>query len=360
MKYLPDGIGLYIHIPFCRKKCAYCDFYSVIPGEKVYKEYFGALLREIKKWGGEINRPVKTVYFGGGTPSLLGEDIVPLMDCIRQNFSVLPGAEITAECNPGADTGFYAAAFAAGVNRLSVGVQAGENGRLKLLGRTHTKEDAAAAVFAARRAGFENISCDIMIALPDSSIKTLKEDIDFICSLEPRHISAYILKIEKNTAFYARRDELRLPDEDSAADQYLYLCRELKSRGYSHYEISNFAKAGFESRHNLIYWRCGEYLGIGPAAHSYLGGRRFYYPRDIKAFIAGGAPVEDGTGGDKAERLMLALRLAEGIDLAELSPAAREKARLFEQNGLLKITGNRLSLTDKGMLVSNSIETELI
>lgn len=359
MKFLPDGIGLYIHIPFCRHKCLYCDFYSAIISEKVYKDYIAALLRAVKFWGGRIDSPVDTVYFGGGTPSVLGEDIVPLMRGIRSKFNVLPDAEITAECNPDSDRSFLRAAKKCGVNRLSIGVQAGNDGRLKALGRAHTVSDVRKTVSAARQAGFNNISCDIMIALPDSTLKTLKEDIGFVCSLDPEHISAYILKIEQNTAFYARHSSLNLLDEDSAADQYLFLSSFLENLGYEHYEISSFAKEGKKSRHNLKYWQCREYLGLGPSAHSFLRGERFFYPRDLKAFIVGNSPVADGVGGGKTERLMLALRTNGGVPVSCFSPAAKSKAEEFKKAGLLRITGDRAVLTDKGMLLSNSIITEL-
>ena len=360
MRYLPDNIGLYIHIPFCAKKCLYCDFYSAIKSEKVYNGYLSALSREIKRWGERVDRPVDTVYFGGGTPSLLGEDIALVLSGIKKSFHVLGNAEITAECNPGCDKSFFTAARKGGVNRLSLGVQAGDDGRLKKLGRTHTTADVRSAVLAARQAGFDNLSCDIMTALPESNLKTLKEDIDFVYSLSPQHISAYILKIEPNTAFYMRKDTLGLPDEDSAADQYLFLCRELESRGYEHYEISNFSLPGKKSRHNLKYWRCEEYLGIGPSAHSFLSGERFYYPRDLKAFISGNSPVPDGAGGDKAERIMLALRTDDGVPLSLLSAAAQEKAGDYEKAGFLSIKGGKIVLSDKGMLLSNGIITELL
>lgn len=360
MKYLPDSIGLYIHIPFCAKKCLYCDFYSAVISEKVYNGFLSALMREIRYWGKKCGRPVDTVYLGGGTPSVLGDDIAPLMREVYEDFDLLPGAEITVECNPGCDSSFFTAAKAAGVNRISLGVQAGNDKRLKSLGRTHTVKDSVTAFSAARQAGFDNISCDIMIALPESSMETLAEDIGFVCSLSPEHISAYILKIEPNTAFYKRRDALCLPDDDFAADQYLFLSKELQSRGYEHYEISNFAREGKKSRHNLKYWRCEEYLGLGPSAHSFLSGKRFYYPRDLKGFIAGNAPVPDGAGGDRAERVMLALRTNDGVPLSELGEAARIKARTFEQKELLVISGGKITLTDKGMLLSNSIITELL
>ena len=360
MRFLPDGLGLYIHIPFCIKKCKYCDFYSACFCESVYKNYFTALVREIETWGKRINRTVDTVYIGGGTPSVMGADIIPLINAIRENFSLLPGAEITTECNPSLDVSFLEAAKSAGINRLSFGVQSGDDARLKTLGRTHTAADAAFAVNAARKAGFENISLDIMLATPESTVKSAKADANFICSLSPEHISAYILKIEPNTAFYAIKDKLNLPDDDGAARQYLAVCELLESRGYSHYEISNFARAGKESRHNLKYWRCEEYLGIGPSAHSFISGERFYYPKDLKAFIGKAEPVPDGTGGGKEEKLMLSLRISDGVPTNRFSGEALKKARRFETAGLIKISDGRISLTDKGMLVSNSVITELL
>lgn len=360
MKYLPDGLGLYIHIPFCRKKCKYCDFYSACFCDSVYKEYFAALVREIKSWGGKITRPVDTVYIGGGTPSVTGGDIVPLILAVRESFSLSCGAEITVECNPTSDPSFFEAAKKAGVNRLSIGVQAGDDGRLKALGRTHTVSDAVFAVNAARKAGFDNISLDIMLALPESTVDTALFDAEFICSLSPEHISAYILKIEPNTAFFAERERLALPDDEQTARQYLAVCGFLRDRGYSHYEISNFARENRESRHNLKYWRCEEYLGIGPSAHSFISGRRFYYPRDIKAFIAGCEPVFDGTGGEKEEQIMLGLRLSRGVPLDSFGADAVKSARELQKAGLVNISNGRVSLTEEGMLVSNSVITELL
>lgn len=363
-------LGLYLHIPFCVKKCAYCDFYSAFAGEKALDDYAKGLISEIKKWGGRLCRPlVDTVYLGGGTPSLLGERLIPVTGAVREAFCLADGAEITLEINPAGDSGkILLAAKQAGVNRLSVGVQSGDNAKLSLLGRTHTARDALNTVNAARALGFKNISLDLMIGLPDSDLTTLKADLDFVLSAKPEHISAYILKIEKNTLFYKKRDTLNLPDGDETAEQYLYMCDYLKEKGFSHYEISNFAKAGFEGRHNLKYWRCNEYLGIGPSAHSFLEGERFYYPRDSRAFLRGEPPVSDGKGGDREEYIMLNLRLKEGIcfkkyreRFSEDLPEGIKKAALpLEGAGLLNITHGGISLTDRGMLLSNSIITNLL
>ena len=364
--------GLYLHIPFCAKKCAYCDFYSACVSDGMLDSYTKSLIREIKNWGGVLRRPVfDTVYFGGGTPSLLGGRLAAVADAVYSAFEILPGAEITLELNPTGDRsktyGFMKTARKSGVNRLSVGAQSGSDRELKLLGRTHSAADTLSAVSAAREAGFDNISLDLMLGLPGSDTGTLSESIDFILSAKPEHISAYILKIEENTYFYKMRESLSLPDDDSAADQYLYMCERLEKSGYLHYEISNFCLPGRESRHNLKYWRCREYLGIGPSAHSFIDGKRFYYPRDMKAFIKGTKPVYDGDGGDAEEYIMLRLRLAEGLDLRELESRFRintdriKKAVMpIEKMGLLITSGENIRLTDKGMAVSNSIITEIL
>ena len=202
VKFLHNSAGLYIHIPFCEKKCAYCDFYSAFVSEDMLDKYMQALYREITKWGGILDRPIDTIYIGGGTPSLLGERIVPLIKRIRENFEITDDAEITAEVNPGpvAET-FLPNAKRAGVNRISIGAQSGDNAMLKILGRTHTAEDTKRMVSLARSLGFSNISLDLMIGLPQSTVESLGRDIDFIKSLSPEHISAYILKLELDTAF---------------------------------------------------------------------------------------------------------------------------------------------------------------
>ena len=363
-------LGLYLHIPFCAKKCAYCDFYSAFAGENALDGYTEGLISQIKNLGGRLCRPlIDTVYFGGGTPSLLGERIIPVIGAVREAFRVADGAEITLEINPaGESEKILSAAKKAGVNRLSIGAQSGDNTKLSLLGRTHTAEDTLNTVKAARKMGFKNISLDLMIGLPDSDINTLKADLDFVLSAEPDHISAYILKLEQNTLFYKKRDTLNLPDEDETAGQYLYMCRYLEEKGFSHYEISNFAKTGFEGRHNLKYWNCEEYLGIGPSAHSFLKGERFYYPRDTRAFLRGEPPISDGKGGDREEYIMLRLRLKEGLVFQKYRerfnedlPEGVKKAALPLKNaGLLNITPDGISLTDRGMLLSNSIITNLL
>ncbi len=356
-------LGLYLHIPFCAKRCAYCSFYSAIFTEEMCDKYVNALKQEIEKWGGRIDRPIDTLYIGGGTPSLLGERIAEVVLAVKENFRLAEDAEITVELNP--DSGgidFLSYAKKAGVNRLSVGVQSGSDEMLKTLGRTHSANAARQAVSAAREMGFNNISVDLMLGLPDSSLDCLQRDIDFVCSLSPEHISAYILKLEEKTRLAA--SGTALPDDEQTAQQYLLMCELLKKRGFGQYEISNFCKPGCQSRHNTRYWLGEEYLGIGPAAHSFLDGERFYYNPDLKQFLAAPQIVSDGKGGGSEEKLMLGLRLARGVDLADFTDEIKEETNAFlkrlEKEKMITRNGTHISLTSLGMTVSNSIITELL
>lgn len=355
VKSLADA-GIYLHFPFCTRRCAYCNFYSCVYTPSVLKDYTVALNREIVKWGGEFRRPIDTVYIGGGTPSLLGENIRSVMDTLFNSFSIKSDAEITCEINPDAGDGFLKAAKDSGVNRISMGVQSADDAQLKVLGRTHTFDDARNTFYRARQTGFDNISLDLMICLPNGNADTLERTLDEFLLLNPEHISAYMLKIEPKTKFFA--SDLQLPDEDEQERQYLNVCDTLENAGYTHYEISNFAKPSFESRHNLKYWRLDEYLGIGPAAHSMVDGKRFYYPDDIRAFIRGNSPVFEGDVDFVSETVMLSLRLIEGIPIDSLSD--KDFAMRLEKADLATVKNGRFSLTDRGMLVSNSIISELI
>ena len=359
--------GLYLHIPFCEKKCNYCDFYSSFVTEDLMDKYTIALKREIEQWGGRYDRPIDTIYLGGGTPSLLGNQLKKVIDTVKENFEVVSDSEITLELNPKGDTEYLLeCAKNAGINRLSIGIQSGIDEELKILGRTHSSEEAKKTVLAAREKGFSNISLDLMIGLPKSTLETLEESLSFITALSPEHISVYILKIEENTAF--SKTSLNLPNEDEVAEQYLFMCDYLENMGYSHYEISNFCKEGYKSRHNLKYWQGIDYLGIGPSAHSSLDGKRFYYPRDLKGFINGNSPIEDGKSGGIEEYVMLQLRLSDGVDLniiknqfnIKLNNDFHSKCLLLNKGGLINIKENNISLTNKGMLVSNSIITEIL
>lgn len=321
------------------------------------ENYVSVLIKELKKWGGRFDRPIDSIYFGGGTPSVLGDKIKPIMDAISENFSILENAEITAEINPEASVQFLQSAKESGVNRISMGVQSGIDKELETLGRSHTVNDAKEKYFVLKDLGFNNISLDIMLGLPDSTLKTLEKSLEFITDLDPQHISAYILKIEEKTALAKRK--LNIPNDDLSAEQYTFMCDYLKNKGYKHYEISNFAKQGFESRHNLKYWQMCEYLGIGPSAHSMIDNKRFYYPSDLKGFINNPQIVEDGKVEDY-ERLMLGLRIDEGVNIDTNDIALISKIRLLEKAGYVSLKGDNLTLTDTGMLVSNSIISELI
>ena len=359
-------IGLYVHIPFCKGKCPYCDFYSVAPQKGVTDSYVAAVCRKLD----EENRVYDTVYFGGGTPSLLGADNVAL---ILSHTKRTPDCEVTLECNP-SDTGGINSVFdfekaaRGGVNRISLGLQSADDSERKALGRRGGCDDVARAIAKAKAAGIENISLDLMLGIPSQTKESLLKSIEFCKNSGATHVSAYILKIEEGTFFHKKRDSLILPDEDETAELYLAAADALEKAGFAQYEISNFAKNGFESRHNLKYWHCEEYLGIGAAAHSFADGKRFYYERSIDDFINGKPPVDDGFGGDEEEYIMLALRLTEGLIFEnfekrygkKLPESISEKARLLQSHGLVTVDGSRIALTKQGFLLSNSVICELL
>ena len=372
MKREYKPLGLYVHIPFCKSKCIYCDFYSLPGGEEKMDRYVSVLCRQLAEIAPRTAaHEVDTVYFGGGTPSWLGEKrLRQILKTVEKHYRLTKKPEITLECNPDSagDWKVLRALRRAGFNRLSMGLQSANGEELRLLGRAHSPQDVRRAVEAARAGGFGNLSLDLMLGLPDSSEETLGQSIAFAAELEPEHISAYLLKIEPGTDFAAR--DLALPNEDQEADQYLFCVRELEARGYGQYEISNFAQPGRESRHNLLYWRDEEYLGLGPAAHSFYEGRRFYWPRDLTGFLAGSQPVEDGPGGSLEEYAMLALRLREGLRRQGLRERFGERGEeAFQKvlaNGarcparLLRRLPEALALTPEGFLASNAVTARLL
>ena len=360
MTVLPFGI--YFHIPYCFSRCRYCDFYAAGAARDVPDAYLDALVEALGRHA-LPGRP-DTVYFGGGTPSLLTPAQV---ERLLAAAGPKPGAEVTLEANPETLTLSHLQGYrAAGVDRLSIGVQSARDPQLRALGRPHTARQARAAFEMARQAGFANVSGDIMLALPRYSRAEFDETLALIQGGGAQHISAYLLKIEPGSAF-GRRPPDGLPTPDEAADFYLYAVRRLAEEGYRQYEISSFARPGYEGRHNRIYWDCGDYLGIGPAAHSCMGGRRFYYPADTAAFMAGAQPVPDGGCGAE-DYLILQLRLASGLDLAEyrrrggaaFTPQQRAFLAHCQQAGYLTLTPSRLTLTPLGMIVQNAILEELI
>lgn len=359
-------IGVYVHVPFCDGKCPYCDFYSMRADEARLDAYTDALCRTAAEWAPQWQgKTADTVYFGGGTPVLLGADrLRRVLEAIRSNIVLAPDAEITVEANPAAaQEPLFRALYEAGFNRLSMGLQSADPEELRFLGRRHTVQQAAEAVQAARTAGFTNISLDLMLALQGQTPDRLKQSVAFCAQQEVPHVSAYLLKVEPGTPFDRRGVEAHLPDEDAQAELYHTVCAELEQYGYGQYEISNFAKPGFESRHNLHYWRCEEYAALGASAHGFLHGERFYYPRDIEAFLHGDKPVSDGPGGDPSEFILLALRLTEGLSRMKfmqrfgraLPQGLVRKAAMLARAGLLTDDGERIALTRDGFLVSNAV-----
>jgi oxygen-independent coproporphyrinogen-3 oxidase len=356
--------GIYIHIPFCDGKCHYCSFFSTVCSDKAMDEYTDFLFQSLIRWSKRINRPVSTVYFGGGTPSVLGhERLIAILDTVRRYFNVSDKAEITVEVNPSSGGLLdFDKLRNAGFNRLSVGMQSANDEELRLLGRRHSVQDAADTVSAARAAGFGNISLDVMLAIPGQTMESLERTLLFCAEQNVQHISAYILKVEEGTRFYRERDSLSLFDDDGQAAFYEFTVQRLGELGYHQYEISNFSREGYESRHNLLYWHDEEYLGLGPSAHSFADGKRFYYADCFDAFYRGEI-VSEGDGGDKEEYIMLALRLTEGLVFEryrerfgdDLGERFFRAARVLDKEGLVKLTPSSLSLTVKGFLVSNSV-----
>ena len=354
--------GIYIHVPFCAKKCPYCDFYSCSYTKSAADAYVKAVCRNLDTLAEGTD--VDTVYFGGGTPSLLQTaSVAEILDKISTRFH-LHSPEITLEANPRTMTDEKLRGWkTAGINRLSVGVQSFRDDLLGTLGRNHTAEQGKDAIFRATAAGFQNLSLDLMLGLAGHTKMELAEEVQTALSLPITHLSVYLLKIEDGTP-YAEQPPLLL-DEDEMADRYLQLHDLLTAAGFSHYEISNFARLGYESRHNCKYWRCEPYFGIGPAAHSCLNGERFAVPRDLTAFcILEQQPTEltDESPCGSAERIMLAMRLKEGILLSDC-PSEREcllrNAKPFLST-YLYLDGERLTMTPEGWLVSNSVLVSLL
>lgn len=357
-----NPLGIYVHVPFCKSKCGYCDFYSLC--NKDTSAYVQAIKNQLKIWGGRITRPIDTLYFGGGTPTLLGENLAELIKTAKENFNFCQNAEITVEANPADNLAdLFTKLIGAGANRLSLGVQSANDKELEILGRRHTFAQAQKTVEQARRAGFKNISVDLMLGIPEQTLESLEYTLEQFVKMQPDHISAYILKIENNTPFYEKKEFLNLPDEEQTANIYKKACQILQQNGYEQYEISNFAKRDMQSRHNLKYWNADEYLGLGPAAHSFIDGKRYYFDADIEKFLAEPQMIFDDLGGTAAEYAMLRLRLSKGINFAEFEkrfgrPVSQkfiDKAQKFVKNGFMEINESRIRITQKGFLVSNTI-----
>jgi len=372
------AIGLYIHIPFCVKKCSYCDFISYPYDAGLAASYVCALDREMAQYAVEMSpeeRRVRSIYVGGGTPTVLrGAQLVKIIEDCRKNFTVAGDAEITVECNPGTvDYNKLAEIRQAGVNRLSIGVQAQQQKLLDLLGRIHGWQQVAETVDNSRQAGFDNISLDLIFGIPGQSLRNWQRTLQNVLALFPEHISAYNLKIEPDTPLH--RDVASgylLPcDEELELKMFWHGIEYLTGNGFKHYEISNFARPGREARHNLIYWHNEEYLGLGPAAHSMFREKRFSNEENVELYIQkllqGQPAVREAHQLSVAEQIsetiFLALRLAEGLDLAGFEARFGKpveglfgaELRKLRGMGLVEITEKNLKLTKKGLPLANEV-----
>ena len=367
--------GVYIHIPFCKSKCPYCDFYSYRCKSEEMKPYVDSLINEINTLD-RVSEFVKepfvadTLYLGGGTPSVLsGEDLYKIITTAKEKFSIPDNAEITVECNPNSDIeAILPYLLKAGVNRISLGLQSAVDKERRALGRQSDKKRVSEVIELLKSNGITNISLDVMLGIPFQTEESLKETLDFVIESGVPHISAYMLKIEEGTHFYKAYDKYDFPDDEKTIEFYNQCADALEKADFVHYEISNFAKEGFQSRHNTKYWELENYLGIGPGAHSYFDGSRFYFESDTQGFINGEEAIFDDFGGDAEEYIMLKLRLKKGLDLNELKSLygekplikIKEKAPFLKEQGLIEFDKDRLALTRKGYLLSNSVICELI
>lgn len=374
MKTERKPLGLYIHVPFCKQKCIYCDFYSLPHQEPRMDDYTAAVCAHLTETAPfAAGHMVDTVYIGGGTPTYLGADrLGKILKTVHKKYRVAKDAEITLEANPDSAGDWKAlrALRRAGVNRVSLGMQSACDEELSAIGRVHTQAQTAAAVEAVRRAGIKNLSLDLIYGLPDQTPERWQENLSAAVALEPEHLSCYGLKVEEGTPLFQRREAYNLPGDDAQADMYLYTVEFLERMGYGQYEISNFARPGMESRHNLKYWHLDEYAGFGPGAHSDFGGVRYAYARDLDAYIRGvatGSPMLSESEripplDRDTEYVMLGLRLREGLDPREFERRFRRRFNCFvpfleqcRQNGYACEEEGRWHLTPKGFLVSNQI-----
>lgn len=384
-------IGLYIHIPFCKQKCNYCDFCSYAEKQDLISKYIKCLLQEIKEVGSN-NRvdfengkddlfSVKTIYIGGGTPSLIeSKYIVKIMEEIKSNFELDENAEITIEVNPGTVTLEKLEDYnKVGINRLSIGLQSTHEHLLKEIGRIHTYLDFLDTFRFAREAGFENINVDLMIGLPNQTLAEVKDSIEEIVSMEPEHISVYSLILEEGTLLFKNVEEgLELPDEELEREMYWTVKQILETNGYNHYEISNFAKQGYESKHNLDCWNQKEYIGFGVAAHSYTNGIRYSNIENLEQYIKN--YEEDKTEENlvfhekqdmeamQKEYMLLGLRKIDGVSIQEFkikfvaNPVFlyHDKLEKLVNEELVEIDGDQIKLTNKGLDLANIVWEEFI
>ena len=380
-------LGIYIHIPFCKRKCYYCDFYSVCEDENIQKEYFKVLNQEIKDVaeGIVLDRKkaiVKTIYIGGGTPSFVNSKyIVEIMNNVMASFTVYEEAEITIEVNPGTVTTQKLQDYiSAGINRISIGMQSSKDDILEQIGRIHSWNDFLKCYKLSREAGFKNINIDCMIGLPNQSLEDVKDTINEVITLSPEHVSVYSLIIEEGTKLKKLINEgkMILPSEELEREMYWQVKKILEANGYIHYEISNFAKPGFESKHNLDCWHQKEYIGFGAGAHSYTDKCRFSIVADIKEYIKNYKKnkqensieiheVQDKTAMAK-EFILLSLRTIKGCNKQtffdkfgyDIEKGFREEFEKLTNQGLISIDEHNIKLTEKGLDLANIVWAEFV
>lgn len=375
---MKNNLELYVHIPFCVKKCDYCDFLSFRADRRTQEDYVKALLSEIEEYGRQMTEyEVSTIYIGGGTPSWLEQNLMlAVLEQLQQSFSIRNDAEISIECNPGTMTKDKLTAYRrAGINRLSIGLQSADDAELQCLGRIHTYEQFLKMYEMARGSGFSNINVDLISGLPGQTADKFAQTLHQVIRLKPEHISAYALIIEKGTPFYERYkfDAVRqeagmktevLPDEDEAYRIYKMTQYLLTQAGYEQYEISNYARAGYACRHNIGYWTRENYLGLGLGAASLIGNVRYSNTRDIYSYIKGERRVEENLIEKKAqmeEFMFLGLRQTKGVTRGDfeqsfgipMEAVYRDVMEGLKAQGLLTIAGGRVALTDKGLDLSN-------
>ena len=380
-----NELGIYIHIPFCKQKCYYCDFVSYSNKCSEVKEYIESLKKEIEEFDFS-NYKVTSIYIGGGTPSYIDsiyivEILSELKEKLKCNLIEFKDIEITIEVNPGTvDTKKLNDYKKLGINRLSIGLQSTKNDILKKIGRIHTYQEFLEIYKLARETGFKNINIDLMIGIPGQKIGDLKNTLQDIIKLEPEHISVYSLIIEENTPIekMLENGEIKLPDEDLERNMYWYVKNTLELNGYNHYEISNFAKFGKESRHNLNCWNQEEYIGFGVAAHSYLNGIRFSNTINVEEYIQHlennrkeeNIQIEESQSLEdkKNEFMMLGFRKIQGVDIARFKEKFidnpiflyREKLNKLVEEGLIEVDLNHIKLTNKGIDLANLVFEEFV
>ncbi len=383
--YNKKRLGIYIHIPFCLSKCAYCDFNSApAPDSQSITRYVNALITHMERYrdGVKLYEP-NTVFIGGGTPTCIPpEELTRLIKAVHRNFHLTKDAEFSIEANPATVTfDTLRRLNRLGVNRISFGLQSAHDNELKILGRRHNRQDFVRSFRMARDAGFQNINVDLMFGIPYQTMQSLLHTLRFVVRLGPEHISLYDLKIEPGTKFYQNYDEIRslLPDEDLDADMYLQAIEYLRQMGYAQYEISNFARPGRMCLHNLKYWNCEEYLGFGVSAHSYFNGNRFAFTPDrekyCRAIEVPGSPIRltvENEAVEERERLgeyiMLRFRLNAGLDTREFirrfgtsfDALYGHKLIRFLKGGYMTYHNGRYALTPQGMFVSNYILSDIL